>query len=196
MYNEDAMISLQHYLSQSTILDEYSVASLIQFWQKSKVLKSKETLLNFNQQDSNLYFVINGCVRLFVIDSKGEEINMGFGYKNSLITCFQTFISGKPSLISIEAILDTQLLCISKKDLTSLMAENSQIAKWYQSMLEITLSGHIQRQVELLTLKPDERYNVFMMRSGHLINTIPLKLIASYLMMKPETLSRIKAKIS
>ena len=189
-------MTLKQYLIQSNILDEDAIALLLQFWQKTKVLKSKETLLNFNQQDSNLYFVLNGCVRLFVIDSKGEEINMGFGYENSLITCFQTFISGKPSLISIEAILDTQLLCISKKDLTNLMVENPQIAKWYQSMLEITLSGHIQRQVELLTFKPQERYDVFIKRSGHLINTIPLKLIASYLMMKPETLSRIRSKIS
>lgn len=190
------MNPLKQYLTQSNLLDDYSIEALLHFWQKGKVLKSKEILLNFNQHDSNLYFVINGCVRLFVVDNMGEEINLGFGYENSLITCFQTFISGKPSLLSIEAVLDTQLLCISKKDLTFLMHDNIQISKWYQSMLEMTLSGHIQRQVELLTLKPHERYDVFIKRSGHLINTIPLKLIASYLMMKPETLSRIRAKIS
>jgi len=135
-------------------------------------------------------------VRLFVIDKNGEQINLGFGYENSLITCFQTFIEGKPSLISIEAILDTELIAISKADLMQLIHSNSEIALWYQSMLEYTLAGHIQRQVELLTLKPHERYAVFIKRSGHLINRIPLKYIASYLMMKPETLSRIRAKIS
>jgi hypothetical protein len=92
--------------------------------------------------------------------------------------------------------MDTELVAIAKEDLMPLIRSNSEIALWYQSMLEITLSGHIQRQVELLTLKPYERYEVFIKRSGHLINRIPLKFIASYLMMKPETLSRIRAKIS
>ena len=187
---------LLQFLSQTSILGKESVEILLEFWKKDKRLQSKEVLLNFKQQDSNLYFVKSGCVRLFVIDKNGEQINLGFGYENSLITCFQTFIEGKPSLISIEAILETELIAISKADLMQLIHSNSEIALWYQSMLEYTLTGHIQRQVELLTLKPYERYDVFVKRSGHLINRIPLKYIASYLMMKPETLSRIRARIS
>lgn len=187
---------LLQFLSQTSILGKESVEILLEFWKKDKRLESKEVLLNFKQQDSNLYFVKSGCVRLFVIDKNGEQINLGFGYENSLITCFQTFIEGKPSLISIEAILETELIAISKADLMQLIHSNSEIALWYQSMLEYTLTGHIQRQVELLTLKPYERYDVFVKRSGHLINRIPLKYIASYLMMKPETLSRIRARIS
>ena len=187
---------LLQFLSQTSILGKESVEILLGFWKKDKRLQSKEVLLNFKQQDSNLYFVKSGCVRLFVIDKNGEQINLGFGYENSLITCFQTFIEGKPSLISIEAILETELIAISKADLMQLIHSNSEIALWYQSMLEYTLTGHIQRQVELLTLKPYERYDVFVKRSGHLINRIPLKYIASYLMMKPETLSRIRARIS
>lgn len=184
---------LSQFLSHKSVLGAESVAILLKFWKKDKRLKSKESLLGFNQQDSNLYFVKEGCLRLFVIDKNGEQINLGFGYENSLITCFQTFIEGKPSLISIEAILDTELIAISKTDLMQLIHSNPEIALWYQSMLEYTLTGHIQRQVELLTLKPQERYAVFFKRSGHLINRIPLKYIASYLMMKPETLSRIRA---
>lgn len=187
---------LLQFLSQTSILGKESVEILLEFWKKDKKLESKEVLLNFKQQDSNLYFVKSGCVRLFVIDKNGEQINLGFGYENSLITCFQTFIEGKPSLISIEAILETELIAIAKADLMRLIHSNSEIALWYQSMLEYTLTGHIQRQVELLTLKPYERYDVFVKRSGHLINRIPFKYIASYLMMKPETLSRIRARIS
>lgn len=189
-------LALSHFLSENKILGTESAENLLRFWNRDKVLKSRELLLGFKQKDSNLYFVKKGCVRLFVIDKNGEQINLGFGYENSLITCFQTFIEGKPSLISIEAILDTELVAIAKEDLMPLIQSNSEIALWYQSMLEFTLTGHIQRQVELLTLKPKERYDVFIKRSGHLLNSIPLKYIASYLMMKPETLSRIRAKIS
>ena len=188
--------ALVHFLSHNSKLSAESIQDLLKHWNKERVLLTKEILLNFKQQDSNLYFIKEGCVRLFVIDNNGEQINMGFGYENALITCFQTFIEGKPSLISIESIVETKLVAIAKSDLIQLIHSNSEIALWYQSMLEITLTGHIQRQVELLTLKPKERYDVFIKRSGHLINRIPLKYIASYLMMKPETLSRIRAKIS
>ncbi|KQB44298.1 cAMP-binding protein [Flavobacterium daejeonense] len=188
--------SLTQFLSQTPILTKESIALLLAFWKKEKLLHAKELLLNFKQQDFNLYFVKKGCVRLFVVDKNGEQINLGFGYENSLITCFQTFIEGKPSLISIESIVDTELVAIAKEDLMPLIRSNPEIALWYQSMLELTLTGHIQRQVELLTLKPKERYDVFLKRSGHLLNRIPLKYIASYLMMKPETLSRIRARIS
>lgn len=190
------MISLELALNNSKQLNNRSVISLMNVWNKVKLLKSKESLLNFNIHDTNLYFVVSGCVRLYVVNNKGEEINLGFGYKNNLITCFQSFIEEKPSLINVEAISDSDLIGIAKKDLLKLIKENPDIARWYQSMLEMTLSGHIQRQVELLTLSPQERYEVFIKRSGHLINAIPLKLIASYLMMKPETLSRKRAKIS
>ncbi|MFA9188511.1 Crp/Fnr family transcriptional regulator [Flavobacterium magnesitis] len=189
-------LALNQFLKHSNKLGDNSVDQLLEVWKKHKIIKVKELLLDFNQLESNLYFVKEGCVRLFVIDKNGEQITMGFAYENSLITCFQTFIEGKPSSISIEAVLDTELVAVNKTDLMQLIHRNSEIALWYQSMLEITLTGHIQRQVELLTLKPQERYAVFMSRSGHFLNRIPLKLIASYLMMKPETLSRIRAKIS
>lgn len=190
------MTALENELSESKLLSEKSIDELLNEWGKSKSLKPKESLINFHQQDSNLYFINSGCVRLFVVDDKGEEKNLGFGYANTFITCFQAFITGKPSLLSIEAVLETEIISISKKRINHLIDSNKEISNWYQSMIEITLAGHIQRQIELFTLSPKERYEVFQKRSGHLINAIPLKLIASYLMMTPETLSRIRAKIS
>jgi CRP/FNR family transcriptional regulator, anaerobic regulatory protein len=183
-------------LSKSKLLSDVSIESLVKVWNKSKRLDTKEILLHRMNLESNLYFIVTGCVRLFVIDNNEEEINIGFGHDNTIITSFQSFIQEKPSLLSIEAIMETELLSISKTELTHLIKQNKEIAQWYQSMLETALSGHIQRQIELLTLSPQEKYEVFIKRSGHLINKIPLKQIASYLMMTPETLSRVRAKIS
>ncbi|WP_339810621.1 Crp/Fnr family transcriptional regulator [uncultured Imperialibacter sp.] len=190
------MKPLELALSKSKHLSKQSIGLFSTFWTKSKTLKPRETLIDFDSHAPNLYFVVDGCVRLFIVDDLGDEINIGFGYRDSFITSFQSFIEEKPSMLSIEAVLETDLISISKKKLAQLTSENKEIANWYQSMLETTLSGHIQRQVELLTLKPAERYEVFIKRSGHLINALPLKLIASYLMMTPETLSRIRAKLS
>ena len=188
--------SLNKMLSKSNILSEDSILSLLERWHKSKKLKAREILLDFNQKDSYLYFVVSGCLRLFVVDNQGNEVNIGFAFENTFITSFQSYIQEKPSLQSIGAILESEIIAIHKKDLKPLINKTCDIAQWYQSLLEITLSGHIQRQTELLTLSPQEKYDVFIKRSGHLINAIPLKHIASYLMMKPETLSRVRAKFS
>ena len=190
------MDSLNKILSKSDILSEDSIARLMGAWHKSKKLKAREILLDFNQKDSYLYFVVSGCLRLFVVDNQGNEVNIGFAFENTFITSFQSYIQEKPSLQSIGAILESEIIAIHKKDLKPLINKTCDIAQWYQSLLEITLSGHIQRQTELLTLSPQEKYDVFIKRSGHLINAIPLKHIASYLMMKPETLSRVRAKFS
>ncbi len=188
--------SLKKTLSKSGILSEASIISLLQLWHKSKKLKAREILLNFHQQDCYLYFVSSGCLRLFVVDNQDNEVNIGFAVENTFITSFQSFIQEKPSLLSIEAVLESEILAIHKRDLKVQITNNNEISKWYQSMLEITLSGHIQRQVELLTLSPQEIYEAFIKRSEHLINVVPLKHIASYLMMTPETLSRVRSKFS
>lgn len=190
------MNALQATLSKNHYLSNDSIELISTTWNTSKQLKAKESLLALNQINTNIYFVLNGCVRLYVTNENGEENNLGFGYENTIITCFQSFINETPSLLNIEAILDTNLISISKEDLMKLINEHQDIAQWYQNMLEKTISGHIQRQVELLTLTPQKRYEIFIKRSGHLVNLIPLKHIASYLMMTPETLSRIRAKIS
>ncbi len=190
------MALLEKTLSKSKQLSLHSITELQNVWKKSRHLKPKEVLLDFNCLDTNLYFVADGCVRLFIVDNKGDETSLGFGYEGTLITSFQSFIEEKPSQLSIVGVLDTHLISISKIDLKRLINENTEISHWYQSVLEITLNGHIQRQIELLTLSPKDRYEVFEKRSRHLVNKIPLKLIASYLMMTPETLSRIRSKIS
>jgi CRP-like cAMP-binding protein len=165
-------------------------------WHKRKRLRAREILMNFNQIDTHLYFIESGCVRLYVNSPEGEEVCVGFAYGGTFITCFQTFIHEIPSQQCIEAVMDCELLAIPKTDFFKLVNEHKSIANWYRHSLENILTGHIQRQIELLTLSPHGRYETFLKRSGHLVNSIPLKYIASYLMMKPETLSRIRAKIS
>jgi CRP/FNR family transcriptional regulator, anaerobic regulatory protein len=189
------MTILEKFLAKSP-LSSASKELLHATWSKKKSLKPREILMDFNQLDTHLYFIVSGCVRLYVISPEGEEVCLGFGYGSSLITCFQTFIHEIPSQQCIESVLDTELLAIRKTDFMHFVNEHQDIAKWYQYSLEAILTGHIQRQIELLTLNPQRRYEVFLQRSGHLVNSIPLKYIASYLMMKPETLSRVRAKIS
>ncbi|TPN87065.1 Crp/Fnr family transcriptional regulator [Aquimarina algicola] len=176
-------------------LQETSKVNLIKYWNEEKVFRKNEFILKSGQVEHYLYFVCSGSLFLGLENNVKEHV-LGFGYETSVICSFSSFITQSPSKFHIKAITDCTLLRISKTQLMKLVDEYSDIKAWYYSLIEQTLAGHLERQAELLSLSPKARYTSFLERSGHLINSLPLKYISSYLNMEPETLSRIRSKIS
>lgn len=185
---------LEIFLKNSN-LSPASISIICKSWNKEVIIKKKDYLLRGNQKENHLYFVISGCIAL-VIEGENKNSVLGFGYDNSIITSFISFSTEKPTALSLIGVSETKVLKISKKELQKLINNHSEIAKWYYTIIEKTLVGHLKRQVELTTLSPKDRYKLFIERSGHLVNSIPLKYISSYLNMTPETLSRVRAVIS
>ncbi|MCI5056199.1 MAG: Crp/Fnr family transcriptional regulator [Flavobacteriales bacterium] len=185
------------FLEKQNILNKSSIHILVQEWNGQKKINRKDFITKSGNKEHRLYFIEKGIVRLYVEETEvTPEVNIGFGYQNSIITSFSAFVSNEPSKLSIQALTDCEVNQISKPILFHLIDSNKDISNWYRSIVEKTLAGHINRQIELLTLSPKQRYEVFLKRSGNLVNSIPIKHIASYLKMKPETLSRIRKQIS
>ena len=188
---------LLNFLENQKILNELSTQVLLKEWNEHKKFNRKETITRVGKTELRLFFIEKGIVRLYVEKTElSPEANIGFGYENSLITSFNSFVLEKPSQFTIQALTDCKVIYISKDSLFQLIDSNKNISRWYRNIIEKTLAGHLNRQVELLTLSPKQRYLTFLKRSGELVNSIPLKHIASYLRMKPETLSRIRKQIS
>ena len=82
-------------------------------WEEGVVLERNEYLKVSGSVDTNVYFVIEGSLRVFIIDEQ-EEHTIRFGYKNNLIVSLDSFISGKPSELYIQALKKTQLKVLSK----------------------------------------------------------------------------------
>ena len=185
---------LETFLENSS-LSQQSISMISNLWNKKSIVKKNDYLLKRNQKENYLYFIVSGCISLMV-ESENKNSVLGFGYDSSIITSFISFATQSPSDLSLLAISDTELLKISKRELDQLINSDPEIAKWYHSLIEKTLIGHLKRQIELVTLSPKASYKVFIERSGHLVNSIPLKYISSYLNMTPETLSRVRNMIS
>lgn len=185
---------LENFLKNSNLSQE-SISIICNSWNNELIIKKKDYLLRQSQKENYLYFIISGCIAL-AIESENKKSVLGFGYHNSIITSFVSFSTANPSELSLFGVSDSKVLKISKTELNKLIISHPEIAKWYYSIIEKTLIGHLKRQVELITLSPKERYKLFIERSGHLVNSIPLKYISSYLNMTPETLSRVRASIS
>jgi CRP-like cAMP-binding protein len=160
-------------------------------WTKKITLKRNDFLKYKNTKNQNIYFVVKGSLRMFIEDEK-EEHCIRFAYKNNLFTALDSFLSGKSSPLCIQAIKTSELLVIDKNSFMQIINSKTENIKLWQSILEILIEQQLEREIDLLTYSPEERYKRVLKRSPQLFQEVPLKYIASYLRMTPETLSRIK----
>ena len=172
-------------------LNETESAALIQRWDKERTLRRNDFLIEKGQVESSLFFVIEGSLRIYY-PHEDEEICVGFGHDHNLICSYPSFISQQPSAYYIQALSTTQLIAIAQRDLYALFDTHHKIERAWRMLEEDALLGKIERETEMLTFTPEERYKRLLQRSPHIFQNIPRKYIASYLRMTPETLSRLK----
>jgi CRP-like cAMP-binding protein len=158
---------------------------------EGKTISKGEFLIKEGDVERNLYRIESGAVRVFYL-SEFEEHTIRLGYEGSFITSLSSFIKGTPSEFYIDAIRKTTLKVISKDALLKIVNESSESMKQYIALLETMITQQIEREIDLLITSPTERLNRVLQRSPTLFQEVPLKYIASYLRMKPETLSRIR----
>jgi CRP-like cAMP-binding protein len=156
-----------------------------------KIFSKGDYILKEGQIERNLYFVETGAIRVFYL-SEFEEQTIRFGYQGSFINSLSSFIKEAPSEFYIEAIRKTTIKIISKENVLKLVYESNQSLQEYIKLLETLVTQQIDREIDLLITSPSERLKRVLDRSPSLFQEIPLKYIASYLRMKPETLSRIR----
>ncbi len=158
---------------------------------RQKIVAKKEFLTREGQIEKNIFYIETGAVRVFRL-SGAEEQTIRFGYPGSFINSLYSFIKETPSDFYIEAIRKTTVRIMQKESFLKLAYENSESLMQYTQLLENLVTQQIEREIDLLTDSPSERLHRVLSRSPNLFQQIPLKYIASYLRMSPETLSRIR----
>lgn len=141
--------------------------------------------------DTNIYFVETGSLRAFVLDGE-EERTVRFGYQQNIFVSLDSFLTEKPSDFVIQAIKRSRIKVIPKKRFMEFIYQDEAHLKWWASILEDLVLQQIEREKDLLTASPKERYERVLKRSPILFQEIPNRYIANYLRMTPETLSRLK----
>ena len=156
-----------------------------------KTIQKGEFLIKEGEIERNIYLIKTGAVRVFYLTEYKEQ-TIRLCYEGSLINSLSSFLKEKPSEFNLEAIRKTTLKIIPKDKLLLLINKNTESLQQYIKLLETLVTQQIDREIDLLIASPIERLNRVLERSPNLFQQIPLKYIASYLRMKPETLSRIR----
>lgn len=163
---------------------------IVDLAEKTITIERNEFLKVKGSIDTNVYYVESGSLRIFVLDDYDER-TVRFGYQGNLIVALDSFLTGKPSDFYIQAIKKTVLKVITKSQMDYFLKDESNRVVW-TSILENLVLQQLEREIDILTSSPKERYERVLKRSPQLFQEIPLRHIANYLRMSPETLSRLK----
>ncbi|MFC5048081.1 Crp/Fnr family transcriptional regulator [Aquimarina hainanensis] len=160
-------------------------------WEKEICIPRNGFLSKNGTIDTNLYYIQEGSIRIYVIDET-EEQTIRFGYRNNFIAALDSFISETPSELYLQAIKKTQIKVLRKKTFMDFIDSSSEYLNLWKQIVGMLIYQQMERERDILTSSPVERYQRVLKRSPQLFQEVPHKYIASYLRMSPETLSRIK----
>ncbi|TWR25353.1 Crp/Fnr family transcriptional regulator [Mucilaginibacter achroorhodeus] len=160
-----------------------------------KKLRKRQYLLQEGDICKHLTFVAKGLLRTYNVDSKGTEHMSIFGWEGWWVSDFASFLSGGKAVFNIDAIEDSELFLISRSNYEALMIDVPVMDRYFRILYQNSLVTKEQRLMSSITHTAEERYLLLAESNPQIIGRLPQNLVASYLGIAPETLSRIKKKL-
>ena len=159
-----------------------------------KKFNKKEFLLQEGKICNKVSFINNGCMRLFY-NVEGVENTVQFFFGDSWYTDYASFLTGNPTIENMQALVETEVIQFKKNDLYKLyntMPIFERVGRIFAENAFLSISQLNQMKTNE---EPEVRYKNLLKRRPELIQQVPQHYIASYLGIKPETLSRIRKRI-
>ena len=153
-----------------------------------------EIILDEGQISHDILLVGKGMVRQFYYKN-GKDVTEHFSYEGCIVMCIESLLKQEPTRLMIEALEDGTVYQLNYNKLMLLAETSWEVNMFYRKILEISL---ITSQVKADSWRFEtacERYNNLMQAQPEVIKRAPLSHIASYLLMTPETLSRVRSGV-
>lgn len=159
-------------------------------------LKKGEILQRAGEPARHMVFVASGCLRSYVIDDQGRVHILGFAPDDWWLSDSARFLTGDPTTLFIDAVEASDLLLITHPSHQRMLDSFPSIAAAYRVGLQRLAAAKDKRIISSLSASAHDRYLDFVARYPTLLRRVPLRMLASYLGMTPETLSRIRKRLS
>ena len=157
-----------------------------------KTFKEGEFLFKGGKICQEMFFICSGILRIIVINDKGVEVTGFFVKENYLCTLLKSFNGQLPADEGIRAATDTETLSITRTRLLALYRELPYMNELIDRITYQRLLDKIQIRNAYLGQDSATRYKLFMEQEPDIVRRVPLKDIASYLEITPQSLSRIR----
>lgn len=170
--------------------------AIIKTYLTPKKLRKKQYLLQEDDVCKFIAFVEKGALRAYTVDEKGVEHIIQFALEGWTISDLYSFLTGEPATYNIDALEDSELVLISKQAQEELM----QRVPKYETYIRLQLTGAYiamqRRLTSIISMPLEERYASFVAQYPNIVQRVPQHMLASYMGLTPETLSRVRRKMT
>lgn len=161
----------------------------------SKKLKKKQFLVVEGHVCKYLSFVTKGLLKAYNTDEKGNEHINQFTPEGWWTSDMNSFFRGDISFYSIDAMEDSEVLVITSEDFENLTLQVPVMDRYFRLLFQNSLITKERRLISSYTHTAEEKYKHIVEKNLDLIKRVPQNLLASYLGLSPETLSRLKKNV-
>lgn len=169
---------------------------LVKTFFSPKKIRKKQYMLQEGNICRHLAFVEKGLLRSYNVDEKGIEHMIHFAWEGWWMADMLSFLSNEPSTYHIDAIEDAELLLISQTDFEEMLLKVPVMERYFRILFQNNIISKERRLISSISNSAEEKYIHLTATNPELIKRIPQQLVASYLGITPETLSRIKKKLT
>ena len=191
---QEAYQKLFAYTKQRVNIQEKDLELMKKFYKLKKVSKKdfflKEGSTNFNQG-----FVVDGTLRVYYTDTKGNEHVLYFAFADWWVGDLSAFHFDDAATLNVQALEESYILEISKEDLEYLFDQIPALERLFRVMAQRTLAVLQKRFLMTVSAHAEERYQELLQRHPGIEQIVAQHQIASYLGILPESLSRMKKKL-
>jgi len=187
--------TLTNLLTSNLNIDEEAINILVSHCNE-KTFPAGEFLLREGEYCQYIFFVEEGLLRQYGIDYKGKEHILQFGPENWFLTDRESSYMGHPSLFFIQALEDSRVLLLEEDFILKLTEEVDGFLGFNNRLLHNHVHQQTKRIYELLSATAEERYLSFIKTYPDLLLRVPQWMVASYLGITPESLSRVRKEMA
>ena len=177
-----------------TLTDEEQ--EIIKNYLTPKKLRKKQYLLQAGDICKTIAFVEKGALRAYSTDEKGNEHIIQFALEGWTISDLYSFMTGEPATYHIDALEDSELILISKGAQEEILRRVPKYETYTRMQLTGAYLAMQKRLTSIISQPVEDRYTNFISVYPNIAQRVPQHMIASYMGLKPETLSRVRKKIS
>ena len=164
---------------------------ILSHFQHKRILKD-DFFVEAGEKCNEVAFIKSGIIRFFYINQHHEETTCYFAFPAEFITSKYSFNTKKDSKESLQAVIDTELWVIKRDDIEKLYAEIPEVQGITSNAYE-KLSSILQKRIAMLQINSaEERYDYLLKHHSVLLQTVPLRYVASFIGVTPQHLSRLR----
>lgn len=181
-------------IQRTVSISEEEVAQFKELLQP-QIIKKNEFFVQEGDRAKHLAFVLSGGLYSYSIDEKGEKHVIQIALEEHWITDPYSFFSQEKSLYTVQALFKTEVLLISKENHDRACDQFPSIERFFRLLVQNAYVHLLQRVARISSDTAEERYLKLIQSHPNIIQLVPQYYIASYLGIKPQSLSRIRKNL-